>query len=63
METCTRSAKLQILQNNLDFSLYAMPFIYHKVTTSEKQTEFKKVSSNKKCTTVKHWDLVFNCCY
>ena len=37
IKTCTKYTELQTLQNNLDFSLYAVPSVYYEVATSEKK--------------------------
>jgi len=41
---------LWAFQNNLDFSICAVPFAYFLVTTSEVEAEFNRKSTNKnKC--------------
>ena len=48
MKTCTKYTELQTLQNNLDFSLYAIPFVYYEVATSGKKWSSREVSTYKK---------------
>jgi len=45
------------LQNNLGFSLYAMPSVYHVVTTLDKRNKSKISVSTDRYVTIKYWRL------
>jgi len=45
------------LQNNLGFSLYAMPSVYHVVTTLDKRNKSEISVSTDRYVTIKYWRL------
>jgi len=66
IEVCTKYGnsykehRITNFVNNLSFSLYAALSIYYGITTSERESEFKRVCSDQECVAVKYQSLVFN---
>jgi len=49
------SLVIQTCQNNLGFSLYAVPSVYHIVTISNRKKKFKMEVSTDWCVVIEYW--------